>query len=130
MAPEKFFKKRSLKSSASIDRPRKAIIRCFTCKQYGLIASFCPICVCARYWRSKGFCRWEGQDDSLRVATYDSCVLKKMFGNRSKGIDIFEDKSKEDLEHEYLDKFYENKDVENGFLDEKTELQEYVDDYY
>ncbi|MFS7987898.1 putative transcription factor interactor and regulator CCHC(Zn) family [Helianthus anomalus] len=53
-----------------------------------------------------------------------------MFGDRAKGVDIFEDKSEEDLEQEYLDKFYENKDVQNGFLNEKAKWQEYVEEYY
>ncbi|KAF5819978.1 hypothetical protein HanRHA438_Chr02g0095141 [Helianthus annuus] len=64
------------------------------------------------------------------VTTSDSCILKKMFGNRARGIDIYEDKCEEELEQEYLDKFYENSDVENGFLDEKAKWQEYVEDYY
>ncbi|MFS7984082.1 hypothetical protein Hanom_Chr11g00982311 [Helianthus anomalus] len=51
------------------------------------------------------------------VTMSDSFVLKKMFGDRAKGVDIFEDKSEENLDQEYLDKFYENRDVENGFLD-------------
>ncbi|MFS7916189.1 hypothetical protein Hanom_Chr02g00174201 [Helianthus anomalus] len=46
------------------------------------------------------------------------------------GIDVYEDKCEEELEQEYLDKFYENSDVENGFLDEKAKWQEYVEDYY
>ncbi|MFS8030280.1 hypothetical protein Hanom_Chr17g01532151 [Helianthus anomalus] len=60
----------------------------------------------------------------------DTCVLKKMFGNRTKGFDIYENKSEVDLEEEYLNKFYENLDVENGHLNEKEKLQEYIEDYY
>ncbi|KAM0041014.1 hypothetical protein Hdeb2414_s0011g00361241 [Helianthus debilis subsp. tardiflorus] len=62
--------------------------------------------------------------------TSDSRVLKKIFSDLAKGIDIFEDKSEEDLEQEYLDKFYENRDVEYGFLDEKVNLQEYVEEFF
>ncbi|MFS7959787.1 hypothetical protein Hanom_Chr08g00695231 [Helianthus anomalus] len=52
-----------------------------------------------------------------------------MFADREKGVDVFESKSKEDLELEYLDKFYENLDVENEYLNEKEKLQEYVKDF-
>ncbi|MFS8003567.1 hypothetical protein Hanom_Chr13g01215461 [Helianthus anomalus] len=36
------------------------------------------------------------------VAMGDSCVLNKMFGNRVKCVDIFENMSELDLEEEYL----------------------------
>ncbi|KAJ0893364.1 putative ARID DNA-binding domain superfamily [Helianthus annuus] len=53
-----------------------------------------------------------------------------MFGDRAKGFDIFENKSEVDLEQEYLDKFYENLDVENGYLNKKEKMLEYVKDFY
>ncbi|KAM0008126.1 hypothetical protein Hdeb2414_s0121g00803241 [Helianthus debilis subsp. tardiflorus] len=53
-----------------------------------------------------------------------------MFGNRTKGFDIYENKSEVDLEEEYLNQFYEKLDVENGHLNEKEKLQEYVEEYY
>ncbi|MFS7994454.1 hypothetical protein Hanom_Chr12g01106281 [Helianthus anomalus] len=53
-----------------------------------------------------------------------------MFGDRANGFDVFENKSEMDLEKEYLDKFCENLDVENGYSNEKEKLQEYVEDFY
>ncbi|MFS7994463.1 hypothetical protein Hanom_Chr12g01106371 [Helianthus anomalus] len=64
------------------------------------------------------------------VTSGDTCTLKRMFGDRAKGFDVFENKSEVDLEQEYLDKFYENLDVENGYLNEKEKLQEYLEDFY
>ncbi|MFS8004882.1 hypothetical protein Hanom_Chr13g01230961 [Helianthus anomalus] len=49
-----------------------------------------------------------------------------MFGDRAKGLDVSEDKSDEDLEQEYLDKFYENLDADNYYQNQKGKLQEYV----
>ncbi|MFS7944401.1 hypothetical protein Hanom_Chr06g00511711 [Helianthus anomalus] len=43
----------------------------------------------------------------------ETCTLKKMFGDKSKGVDIFKDKSEEDLEQKYLNKFYENLEASN-----------------
>ncbi|KAF5756018.1 hypothetical protein HanXRQr2_Chr17g0809681 [Helianthus annuus] len=53
-----------------------------------------------------------------------------MFGSKTKGCDFFENKSKFDLEQKYLDKFYDNLDVENGHKEEKAKLQETIKDYY
>ncbi|MFS8032259.1 hypothetical protein Hanom_Chr17g01555491 [Helianthus anomalus] len=53
------------------------------------------------------------------VISGDTCTLKKMFGDRAKSVKIFENKSEVDLEEEYLDKFYKNLDVENGYLNKK-----------
>ncbi|KAJ0861824.1 putative transcription factor & chromatin remodeling ARID family [Helianthus annuus] len=64
------------------------------------------------------------------VTPGDTCTLKKMFGDRAKGFDIFENRSEVDLEQEYFYKFYENLDVENGYLNEKEKLQEYAEDFY
>ncbi|KAJ0637710.1 putative transcription factor interactor and regulator CCHC(Zn) family [Helianthus annuus] len=64
------------------------------------------------------------------VTTGDTCVLKKMFGCRSKGFDIYEDKSEVDLEQDYLNAFYDNLGVDNGHKKEKKEFQECLGDYY
>ncbi|KAJ0840702.1 putative transcription factor interactor and regulator CCHC(Zn) family [Helianthus annuus] len=60
----------------------------------------------------------------------DTCVLKKMFGCRSKGFDIYEDKSEVDLEQDYLNAFYDNLGVDNGYKKEKKEFQECLGEYY
>ncbi|MFS7914683.1 putative transcription factor interactor and regulator CCHC(Zn) family [Helianthus anomalus] len=60
----------------------------------------------------------------------DTCLLKKMFGSRSKGFDIYDDKSEVDLEQDYLNTFYDNLDVDNGYKKEKDEFQECLEDYY
>ncbi|KAJ0755447.1 putative transcription factor interactor and regulator CCHC(Zn) family [Helianthus annuus] len=64
------------------------------------------------------------------VTMGDTCLLKKMFGSRSKGFDIYEDKSEVDLEQDYLNTFYDNLDVDNGYKKEKEEFQECLEDYY
>ncbi|KAL9996426.1 putative transcription factor interactor and regulator CCHC(Zn) family [Helianthus debilis subsp. tardiflorus] len=64
------------------------------------------------------------------VTMGEKCVLKKMFGCRSKGYDIYEDKSETDLEQDYLDAFYDNLGVDNGYKKEKEEFQECLGDYY
>ncbi|KAM0063402.1 putative transcription factor interactor and regulator CCHC(Zn) family [Helianthus debilis subsp. tardiflorus] len=64
------------------------------------------------------------------VTMGDTCVLKKMFGCRSKGFDIYEDKSEVDLEQDYLNAFYDNLGVDNGYKKEKKEFQECLGDYY
>ncbi|KAJ0557488.1 hypothetical protein HanRHA438_Chr00c11g0848601 [Helianthus annuus] len=67
----------------------------------------------------------------IKMHTFgDTCVLKKMFCGKAKGYDFFEDKSEVDLEQEYLDKFYENLDVDNGHKVEKEKLRETIEDYY
>ncbi|KAM0045558.1 putative transcription factor & chromatin remodeling ARID family [Helianthus debilis subsp. tardiflorus] len=53
-----------------------------------------------------------------------------MFGSRSKGFDIYEDKSEVDLEQDYLNTFYDNLGVDNGYKKEKKEFQECLGDYY
>ncbi|KAJ0854737.1 hypothetical protein HanRHA438_Chr14g0665881 [Helianthus annuus] len=53
-----------------------------------------------------------------------------MFGSHVKGFDVFENKSEIELEEEYLDKFYEDLDVENGHRKEKEKLKEYVEGYH
>ncbi|MFS8026350.1 hypothetical protein Hanom_Chr16g01485701 [Helianthus anomalus] len=63
----------------------------------------------------------------MTVTTGDTCVLKKMFDSRVKGFDVFENKSKIEFEEEYLDKFYEGLDVENGHNKEKKKLKKYVE---
>ncbi|MFS8027489.1 putative transcription factor interactor and regulator CCHC(Zn) family [Helianthus anomalus] len=64
------------------------------------------------------------------VTMGDTCLLKKMFGSRSKGFDIYEDKSEVDLEQDYLNTFYDNLGVDNGYKKEKKEFQECLGDYY
>ncbi|KAJ0794825.1 putative transcription factor interactor and regulator CCHC(Zn) family [Helianthus annuus] len=64
------------------------------------------------------------------VTMGEKCVLKKMFGCRSKGFDIYEDKSETDLEQDYLNAFYDNLGVDNGYKKEKEEFQECLGDYY
>ncbi|KAJ0492736.1 putative transcription factor interactor and regulator CCHC(Zn) family [Helianthus annuus] len=64
------------------------------------------------------------------VTMGDTCLLKKMFGSRSKGFDIYEDKSVVDLEQDYLNTFYDNLGVDNGYKKEKKEFQECLGDYY
>ncbi|KAM0047218.1 putative transcription factor interactor and regulator CCHC(Zn) family [Helianthus debilis subsp. tardiflorus] len=64
------------------------------------------------------------------VTMGDTCLLKKMFGSRSKGFDIYEDKSEVDLEQDYLNAFYDNLGVDNGYKKEKKEFQECLGDYY
>ncbi|KAJ0616103.1 putative transcription factor interactor and regulator CCHC(Zn) family [Helianthus annuus] len=64
------------------------------------------------------------------VTMGEKCVLKKMFGCRSKGFDIYEDKSETDLEQDYLDAFYDNLGVDNGYKEEKEKFQECLGDYY
>ncbi|KAJ0780276.1 putative transcription factor interactor and regulator CCHC(Zn) family [Helianthus annuus] len=64
------------------------------------------------------------------VTMGDTCVLKKMFGYRSKGFDIYEDKSEVDLEQDYLNAFYDNLGVDNGYKKEKKEFQECLGEYY
>ncbi|KAJ0719843.1 putative transcription factor & chromatin remodeling ARID family [Helianthus annuus] len=60
----------------------------------------------------------------------DTCLLKKMFGSRSKGFDIYEDKSEVELEQDYLNTFYDNLGVDNGYKKEKKEFKECLEDYY
>ncbi|KAF5776420.1 putative transcription factor interactor and regulator CCHC(Zn) family [Helianthus annuus] len=64
------------------------------------------------------------------VTMGDTCLLKKMFGSRSKGFDIYEDKSEVDLEQDYLNTFYDNLGVDNGYKKEKKEFKECLEDYY
>ncbi|KAM0053013.1 putative transcription factor interactor and regulator CCHC(Zn) family [Helianthus debilis subsp. tardiflorus] len=64
------------------------------------------------------------------VTMGDTCLLKKMFGSRSKGFDSYEDKSEVDLEQDYLNTFYDNLGVDNGYKKEKKEFQECLEDYY
>ncbi|KAJ0623407.1 putative transcription factor interactor and regulator CCHC(Zn) family [Helianthus annuus] len=64
------------------------------------------------------------------VTMGETCVLKKMFGCRSKGFDIYEDKSEVDLEQDYLNAFYDNLGVDNGYKKEKKEFQECLGEYY
>ncbi|KAJ0783745.1 putative transcription factor interactor and regulator CCHC(Zn) family [Helianthus annuus] len=64
------------------------------------------------------------------VTMGDTCVLKKMFGCRSKGFDIYEDKSEVDLEQDYLNAFYDNLGIDNGYKKEKKEFQECLGEYY
>ncbi|KAJ0654647.1 putative transcription factor interactor and regulator CCHC(Zn) family [Helianthus annuus] len=64
------------------------------------------------------------------VTMGEKCVLKKMFGCRSKGFDIYKDKSETDLEQDYLDAFYDNLGVDNGYKEEKEKFQECLGDYY
>ncbi|KAL9994969.1 putative transcription factor interactor and regulator CCHC(Zn) family [Helianthus debilis subsp. tardiflorus] len=64
------------------------------------------------------------------VTMGDTFLLKKMFGSRSKGFDIYEDKSEVDLEQDYLNTFYDNLGVDNGNKKEKKEFKECLEDYY
>ncbi|KAM0041423.1 putative transcription factor interactor and regulator CCHC(Zn) family [Helianthus debilis subsp. tardiflorus] len=64
------------------------------------------------------------------VTMGDTCLLKKMFGSRSKEFDIYEDKLEVDLEQDYLNTFYDNLGVDNGYKKEKKEFQECLGDYY
>ncbi|KAJ0551156.1 putative transcription factor & chromatin remodeling ARID family [Helianthus annuus] len=53
-----------------------------------------------------------------------------MFGDRAKGFDVFENKSEIELEEEYLDKFYDGLDVDNGHRNDKEKFKEYVEEFY
>ncbi|MFS7967207.1 hypothetical protein Hanom_Chr09g00783081 [Helianthus anomalus] len=53
-----------------------------------------------------------------------------MFGGRAKGFDVFENKSEIELEKEYLDKFYDGLDVDNGHRNDKEKFKEYFEDFY
>ncbi|KAF5774434.1 putative transcription factor interactor and regulator CCHC(Zn) family [Helianthus annuus] len=64
------------------------------------------------------------------VTMGDTCLLKKMFGSRSKGFDIYEDKSEVDLEQDYLNTFYDNLGVDNDYKKEKKEFKECLEEYY
>ncbi|MFS7977687.1 putative transcription factor interactor and regulator CCHC(Zn) family [Helianthus anomalus] len=64
------------------------------------------------------------------TTTGDSCILKKMFGGQAKGFDVFENKSEIELEEEYLDKFYDGLNVDNGHRNDKEKFKEYVEDFY
>ncbi|KAF5810678.1 putative transcription factor interactor and regulator CCHC(Zn) family [Helianthus annuus] len=64
------------------------------------------------------------------VTTGDKCMLKRMFGAQVKNFDVYEDKSNVDLEEDYLNRFYDQFDVDNGYRMEKEKLKEYIEDYY
>ncbi|KAM0014929.1 putative transcription factor interactor and regulator CCHC(Zn) family [Helianthus debilis subsp. tardiflorus] len=139
MVPKGFVKKSGKKASAPVGRPRKPGIRCFKCKQFGHIASICPMTNESRkdfsFVHGIGEVRVpvDGKDKMIPCVSYapsldknvlsleqllfqgietvtmgDTCLLKKMFGSRSKGFDIYEDKSEVDLEQDYLNTFYDN----------------------
>ncbi|MFS7913351.1 putative transcription factor interactor and regulator CCHC(Zn) family [Helianthus anomalus] len=184
MVPKGFVKKFGRKRSAPVGRPRKAGNRCVLCKQFGHIASICPINgTCGGSFNSiwvvdpnikthmtgnrsvfKRFKRHFGvmTDDVIRefpfvhgigevkihvdgknktipcellfqgietITAGDTCILKNMFGGRAKGFDVFENKSEIELE-EYLDKFYDGLDVDNGHRNDKEKFKEYAEDFY
>ncbi|MFS7929136.1 hypothetical protein Hanom_Chr04g00328951 [Helianthus anomalus] len=56
------------------------------------------------------------------LTTGDSCIKEDVWRS-AKDIDIFKDNSKEDLEQHYLDKFYENIDVEKGHREDKNKFK-------
>ncbi|KAJ0621518.1 putative transcription factor & chromatin remodeling ARID family [Helianthus annuus] len=64
------------------------------------------------------------------VTMGDKCMLKRMFGAQVKNFDVYEDKSNVDLEEDYLNRFYDQFDVDNGYRMEKEKLNEYIEDYY
>ncbi|KAI3675469.1 hypothetical protein L1987_85059 [Smallanthus sonchifolius] len=46
----------------------------------------------------------------------NSVIGKKIFEGRHKGVDVFENKLEKELEHEYLDKFYDHMDDSTAYL--------------
>ncbi|KAM0028219.1 putative transcription factor interactor and regulator CCHC(Zn) family [Helianthus debilis subsp. tardiflorus] len=152
-----FTKKYGKKPNAPVGRPRKPGVRCFKCKKFGHIASICPTRKEVSFVHGIGEVRVpvDGKDKTIPCVSYapkldrnvlsleqllfqgietvtmgEKCVLKKMFGCRSKGFDIYEDKSETDLEQDYLNAFYDNLGVDNGYKKEKEQFQECLGDYY
>ncbi|KAJ0940186.1 hypothetical protein HanRHA438_Chr02g0080551 [Helianthus annuus] len=64
------------------------------------------------------------------ITVGDTCILKNIFSGRAKVFDVFENKSEIELEDEYLDKFYDGLDVDNGHRNDKEKFKEYVEDFY